>query len=329
MDLISIWNWILANWLGMGLFVGFWIVFGSIMFWTYGLTPIVHWFIKANGDTAKAVILEMRDAGWGWYAGSRYSETLIFQPVRVKLEVHPNNGAPYIAQDRFNAKREDYRYKLKPGIEMQVSIARFNPQWVASWPETAVETQQAKYNEPVHHAANSNTQAGAPTAKNNNTLFIIIGIVVALLCCCLIVAGGFAYSRYVAGKTLSGINSQIATVIPGGLSSPVPFLPSESTAIPSSGSAAAAIPTGGLADEPTRATAWGTAIAAIVQANPTSCPSPDAAKTTIEIIDHPKSSGIWQERWTVACDGASSIPVNITFTPASGGLFTVKATVVK
>ncbi|MGA7194379.1 MAG: hypothetical protein WBW94_12185 [Anaerolineales bacterium] len=310
-------------------FVGFWIVFLSIMFWVYGLSPILHWFIKSNGEPAKAVILEVRKAGWGWYSGSRYSQSLVFQPVTVKLEVHPNNGAPYVTKDKFNAKPREFWETLKPGSEMQVSIARFNSQWVASWPETAVETHEAKYNEPVHHVINSNTQAGAPTAKNNNTLFIVIGIVVALLCCCLIVVGGFAYSRYVAGKTLSGINNQIATVTPGGLSSPVPVLPSESTAVPSSGSAAAAIPTGGLADEPTRATAWGSAIAAIVEANPTSCPSPDAAKTMIVIIYHPKASGIWQERWTVACDGASPIPVNITFTPASGGLFTVKATVVK
>src|ERR1700690_1033950 len=83
---------------------GFFIVFGLVMFWVYGLTPILHWIIKSNGETARAVILEVRTAGWGWYAGSRYSETLIFRPVTVKLEVHPTNGAPYIANDRFNAK---------------------------------------------------------------------------------------------------------------------------------------------------------------------------------------------------------------------------------
>ena len=112
--------------------VGFFIVFGLVMFWVYGLTPIVHWFIKSNGEQARAVILEVRNAGWGWYAGDRYTQTLIFRPVTVKLEVHPNSGASYIAKDRFNAKRREYRETIKPGAELQVSIARFNPQWVAS-----------------------------------------------------------------------------------------------------------------------------------------------------------------------------------------------------
>ena len=53
--------------------VGFFIVFILVMFWVYGLTPILHWFIKSNGDQARAVILEVRTAGWGWYAGNRYS----------------------------------------------------------------------------------------------------------------------------------------------------------------------------------------------------------------------------------------------------------------
>ena len=54
-------------------FIVFWIVFLLVMFWVYGLTPILHWIIKSNGDQARAVILEVRTAGWGWYAGNRYS----------------------------------------------------------------------------------------------------------------------------------------------------------------------------------------------------------------------------------------------------------------
>ena len=53
--------------------VGFFIVFILVMFWFYGLTPILHWFIKSNGDQARAIILEVQTAGWGWYAGNRYS----------------------------------------------------------------------------------------------------------------------------------------------------------------------------------------------------------------------------------------------------------------
>jgi hypothetical protein len=127
-----------------GLFFGLFTVFILIMFWFYGLPSILHWFVKSNGEQANAVVLEVQDAGWGWYSGSRYSRTLIFQPVRVKLEVHPNHGIPYIATDRFNAKHGIYREKLKPGVEMQVVIARFRPQWVASLPETIVEPPALK-----------------------------------------------------------------------------------------------------------------------------------------------------------------------------------------
>ncbi len=115
-------------------------VFGFVMFWVYGFTPIFHWFIRSNGVPAKAVVLEVKKAGWGWDAGGRNSQSLLFQPVRVKLEVHPNNGMPYAAMDRFNAKPDVYRNKLKPGVEMQVAIARMNSQWVASLPETIVDT---------------------------------------------------------------------------------------------------------------------------------------------------------------------------------------------
>jgi hypothetical protein len=302
------------------LVVLFFLVFGLVMFWVYGLTPILHWWIRSNGEQAKAVILEVRTAGWGWYAGSRYSESLVFQPVTVKLEVHPNSGASYIAKDRFNAKPREYRETLKPGAAMQVSISPLNPQWIASWPETAVSSAEPKYNERVLHGSAPAVQAVAPASqKNNSTWIIALATAVALLCGCLGIAGGFAYWHYFGGRSLSIVNSQVATPLPSASSTPVP----------TSGSNAGVIPYGGLGDKITRATAWGSAISAILQAEPTRCTSPDGAKTTIKVTHQPGSSGAWQERWTVACDGASSIPVDITFTPAGGGVFTAKATLAK
>jgi len=82
----------------------------------------------------------------------------VFQPINVKLEVHPNNGAPYIVMDRFNAKREAY-YTIQPGVEMQVAIARFDATWVASLPETAVAIQQQRRAEHIHPAVAENTEA--------------------------------------------------------------------------------------------------------------------------------------------------------------------------
>lgn len=165
----------------------------------------------------------------------------------------------------------------------------------------------------------SNMQAGAPAPKKNNTPLIIgIVVVVILLCCCLVGVAAFAYSRYVASKAVSDFNSQLATSMPD---SSAPGLPS--------GSTAGTVPTGGLGDEIARTTAWGYALSAIVQANPTSCTAPDAASTSIEVTQKPDASGAWQERWTVACGGGTSIPVDITFTPAGAGIYTVKATVAK
>ena len=114
-------------------------IFFLIMFWVYGLSPILHLIIKSSGQRARAIVLEVKEAGWGWYSGGRYSETLVFQPVKVKLEIHPNTGAPYVAIDRFNAMRDVYRNKLKPGVELQVAVAGFDDTWVACLTETIVE----------------------------------------------------------------------------------------------------------------------------------------------------------------------------------------------
>jgi hypothetical protein len=164
-----------------------------------------------------------------------------------------------------------------------------------------------------------NMQAEAPASKKKNTPMIIGAVVVVILCCCCLIGlGAFGYSRYVAGKALTDFNNQVATSMPNGSS---PSLPS--------GSTAGTVPTGGLGDEITRTTAWGYALTAIVQKDPMSCQQPDAADTTIEVTKQPDSSGVWQERWTVACGGGTSIPVDLTFTPAGAGIFTVKATLGK
>ena len=112
---------------------------------------------------------------------------------------------------------------------------------------------------------------------------------------------------------MTNINSQMATAMPGGS---VPGgLPSGS------------VPTGGRGDDVTRAEAWTSAIAAVMPTNPTCVP--DATQTTIDVTQQPDSSGAWQERWTVDCGGGTTVPVDIAFTPAGAGLFTVKATVAK
>lgn len=260
----------------------------------------------------------------------------------------------------FNANHKYYRF-IQPGAEIQVSIANFNPQWVASWPETAgqekrateaaeramaatyeeqrrnaaVATERAKlaaYDEQVRRGVLPGVQQTAAPASKMSTgaLISVVVIVFVVVACCVIGAGAFAYSRFVAaGNALPGASGQVTTAASGGLS--VPSLSSGTTVAPGSpsGSSAATVPTGGLGDVFTRATAWGSALAAIVQANPTSCTAPDATNTTIEVTQQPDSSGSWQEHWNVACGGGTSIPVDITFLPTGNGVFTVKATVAK
>jgi len=164
----------------------------------------------------------------------------------------------------------------------------------------------------------SNMQAGPPAPKKNNTtLIIVVVVVVVLLCCCLIVVAAFAIPAITRGW-FSPMNFQMPTAMPGG-SVPGGSVPG--------GLPSGSVPTGGRGDDVTRAEAWTSAIAAVVPTNPTCVP--DATKTTIDVTQQPDSSGAWQERWTVDCGGGTTVPVDIAFTPAGAGLFTVKATVAK
>ena len=168
------------------------------------------------------------------------------------------------------------------------------------------------------------TPAPSAPKKNNTVIIIVVAVVVVLCCCCLIGLGAFGYSRYMAGKALTNFN-QIATEMPSGM----PTMPSTGGGSGGSGTGAGQIPTGGLGDEITRTAGWGYALSTIVQADPMSCQQPDAASTTIEVTKQPDSSGAWQERWTVACGGGKTIPVDLTFTPAGAGLFNVTAKLAK
>ena len=211
---------------------------------------------------------------------------------------------------------------------MQVAVSRFNRYWVVALPETATNNSERSGNDPKKAAAPS-VQAAAPAPRSNTALIIVVAIVVVVVGLCLIGVGAFAYARYVAASNaLPGMSGQVATAASSG--SPAPSLPSDATAAPvlQSGSSSTT-PSGGLGDEITRTMAWGHALSAIFQANPTSCQTPDAASTSIEVTQQPDSSGVWQERWMVACDGASAIPVDITFTPTSGGMFNIKAKIAK
>lgn len=113
-----------------------------IVFLWLGLPPIIRWYIKSTGQRARAVILEAHSGRGAIYSGSEYNHHLVAQKMILKLEVHPTNGATYIAEDRFMVKAMDLM-KLTSGCDVQVYIARNNPKWVVSLPETITASPNA------------------------------------------------------------------------------------------------------------------------------------------------------------------------------------------
>jgi hypothetical protein len=123
----------------MGLIILAVILLAFLGFFIYIGVPgmILRWYIKSTGEPARAVILERRMGNLEMYSGGSEYETgkLTSQQVVLKLEVHPNIGATYVAEDRFWATPFGIS-QMTPGREMQVIVARNNPKRVVSLPET-------------------------------------------------------------------------------------------------------------------------------------------------------------------------------------------------
>ena len=137
----SNYGWIIEIIVIAALGIGLWAL------WAYGWRlvwpSIKHWLIKSNSDPASAVILETKKMGSeiNVSPGIGYTNNEIYQPVRVKLEIHPNNGAPYIAYDKFNAHWsprgfDGLKEQLTSGTQLQVAVSRLNPRWVVALLET-------------------------------------------------------------------------------------------------------------------------------------------------------------------------------------------------
>ena len=127
-------------WYGICIVIGLVAIYLLWLLWVYLSPPVLHLLIKLSSEQTKAIILEIKNAGQGFaersYSGMQTNfDYSTFQPVRVKLEVHPINGTPYITHDRFTLHNSSY--ELKPGAEIQVAVSRLNPRWVASLLETA------------------------------------------------------------------------------------------------------------------------------------------------------------------------------------------------
>jgi hypothetical protein len=70
-----------------------------------------------------------------------------------------------------------------------------------------------------------------------------------------------------------------------------------------------------LADDVSRATAWGTIV---LTGSIFDCASPSPSGTTIDVVQEPDANGVWVENWNVACGGGATKAFTITFTPEGG-----------
>ena len=146
-----------------------------------------------------------------------------------------------------------------------------------------------------------------PPKKSNTGLIIGIVIVVLLCCCCLVVIGVLTFMGPAVNSVFSSVNQQL-TAMPE-----VPSIP-EGTLEPSIPSSA--VPEGGLGDDLLRANTWGYVVTVAAIGG---CTNPSAADTVISVTQEQDSAGVWKERWLVACEGGTSVPVDIVFTPSASG----------
>lgn len=153
-----------------------------------------------------------------------------------------------------------------------------------------------------------------PNPKQGSNRNLMIGIVIAsLLCCCLVVtaAGGyFGYKAYLTAQAAK--NAMQDFQLPTDPSNPdQPIIPIPG--IPGFGSGD--LPQGGLTDDVTRATAWGSLL---VTGSIYGCESATVEGTTIEVVSQPDANGKWVEKWNTPCGDGTNKSFTITFTPQNG-----------
>lgn len=160
------------------------------------------------------------------------------------------------------------------------------------------------------------TQTGSN--KNRN---LIIGVAAAIvICCCCAgtaLAGYYGFQAYT--QTQQAIEEFQNFEIPE-IPTSVPFEPFDpgnpgDTDIPSFDYDFSDIPSGGLADDETRLTAW---FSVQLISMISGCENPVSEGTTITVVQQPDSRGVWVEEWNVNCGNGASQAHKVTFTPENG-----------
>lgn len=152
--------------------------------------------------------------------------------------------------------------------------------------------------------------------KSNRNLIIGIVVAVVLCCCCVVtgVGGYYAYQTYVAAQqAVEDLQNLDIPEIP----TDVPFNPLDpnSTAVAPEFDFSGDMPSGGLADDETRLSAW---LQVQIYAAISGCSAPTVEGTTISVTQQPDSSGAWAEEWNVNCGDGTSQSFTVTYSDQNG-----------
>ena len=149
-------------------------------------------------------------------------------------------------------------------------------------------------------------------AKRNQTPLIIAGVVIVLCCFCLVVA----IAGYFGFITIRATETQVfpTEAFP-------PLVTQEVMTVPPASDPGEA-PTGGLANDILRHDTWQVVASAAVARG---CTQPAGADSTIEVLQEPDASGVWLEKWTVACSSGDSYAFEVEYIlDATGATFNVR-----
>lgn len=100
-----------------------------VIFLIYGLPVVTRLYVRFTGETAYAKVLKVKTVP------SLTHSWLGMKEVTAELEVHPQNGDPYVTEDRHVTWTMDF-FPLRPGCVVQVRVASGNPKHVVSIPDT-------------------------------------------------------------------------------------------------------------------------------------------------------------------------------------------------
>ncbi len=162
------------------------------------------------------------------------------------------------------------------------------------------------------------TQTSQPenTSGPNRNILIIAGVVIVLCCCCLALAGlgyyGYKYYQENNSPTQSG--PEAFTPIP-------PIINSAPTSAVNSSNADEP-PAGGLGNDILKNDTWRAVSTAAVGLG---CDQPIGSQSTIEVLKQPDNAGVWDEKWTVACQSGKSYAFNVEFIlDSTGATYNIK-----